>query len=65
MFLDVSERVQPVFGNKVGLHLQKPDELVTDAQNSVQVKSTVFTVLWVILILSELGFLGYAVYQRV
>lgn len=65
VFLDVSERVQPVLGNKVGLHSQKPDELVTGAQNSVQVKSTVFTVLWVILILSELGFLGYAVYQRV
>ena len=41
----------------------KPAELVTDAQNSAQTKSTVFTVLWVILILAELGGLGYAVYR--
>lgn len=63
VFLDVSERVQPVLGNKVGLHSQKPDELVKGAQNSVQVKSTVFMVLWVVLVLAELGGLGYAVFR--
>ena len=41
----------------------KPAELVTDAQNSVQTKSTVFTVFWVILVLAELDGLGYAVFR--
>lgn len=63
VFLDLSERVQPVSGSKVELRTQKPAELVKQAQDGVQVKSTIFTVLWVILILSELGFLGYAVFQ--
>ena len=63
VFLNLSESVQPVFGNKVELRTKKPAELVTDAQNSVQTKSTVFTVFWVILVLAELGGLGYAVFR--
>ena len=43
-FLNLSESVQPVFGNRVELRTKKPAELVTDAQNSVQTKNTVFTV---------------------
>ena len=44
IFLNLSESVQPVFGNKVELRTKKPAKLVTDAQNSVQTKNTVFTV---------------------
>ena len=49
--------------NKVELRTKKPAELVTDAQNSAQTKSTVFTVFLVILFLAELGGLGYAVFR--
>ena len=42
--MNLSESVQPVFGNRVELRTKKPAELVTDAQNSVQTKNTVFTV---------------------
>ena len=61
--MNLSESVQPVFGNKVELRTKKPAELVTDAQNSAQTKSTVFTVFWVVLVLAELGGLGYAVFR--
>lgn len=63
VFLNVSETVRPVFGHKVNLQPQKPDELVKNAQNAAQLQSTIFTVFWSILVLAELGFLGYAVYQ--
>ena len=63
VFLNLSESVQPVFGNKVELRTKKPAELVTDAHNSAQTKSTVFTVFWVVLVLAELGGLGYAVFR--
>lgn len=63
VFLNVTETVRPAFGDKVELYTKNSQELVRDAQNSAQTKSTIFTVFWTILVLLELGGLGYAVYQ--
>lgn len=62
VFLNVSERVQPAFGHKIGIYTQSAEELVKSAQNKAQTQSTVFTVFWVILIVAWLGGLGYAIW---
>lgn len=64
VFLNVSEGVKPVFGNKIDLKTEKPQQLVEQAQNAAQAKSTVFTVFWVILIIMVIGFGVYGIYQH-
>lgn len=63
VFLNVSETLRPVYGHKVELLRQKPQELVKNAQKSAQIQSTVFTIFWGLLVLGELVGLGYVVYQ--
>jgi hypothetical protein len=62
VFLNVTESVQPVFGDKVVLQSEKPEQLVRDAQNAAQTQSTVFKVFWGVLVLLELLGLGYVVW---
>lgn len=63
VFLNVSDTVKPVFGSKIELHSEKPQELVKNAQNAAQTKSTIFTVFWTILVLAEIIGCGYLVWQ--
>lgn len=63
VFLDVREAVRPVFGNKIGMRPQKPQELVKSAQKEASTQSTIFKVFWTILILSEIIGLGYLVWK--
>lgn len=62
VFLNVSETLQPVSGSKVVLHGQKPDQMITDAQNAAETQKTIFRVFWALLVLAELLGLGYLVW---
>lgn len=63
VFLNVSETLQPVSGGRIDLQSRSPEELVKSAQDAVNTQTTIFTVLWSILVLAELIGLGYVVYQ--
>ena len=63
VFLNVIESVEPVFGNSIELYTKSSEDLVQGAQNSAKLKSTIFTVLWVFLVLVWLVGLGLAVYN--
>lgn len=64
VFLDVSESVHPAIGNKINLYTENSEDLVKSAQNSVQTKSTIFTVFWTFLVLSVVIGGGYATYNK-
>lgn len=64
VFLNVREAVKPVYGNKIVLHGEKPQEMVEGAKKSAQTQSTIFTVFWTILVLGELIGLGYVVWTQ-
>ena len=61
-FLKLSEGVQSGSGGRIDLDSRSAKEIVTEAQNSAHVESIIFTVFWVILVLSELGGLGFLVW---
>lgn len=61
-FLRLSEGVQAGSGGKIHLDSRDAKTIVTEAQNSAHVQSTVFTVFWVVLVLGELLGLGYVVW---
>lgn len=63
VFLNLSETLRPVSGNKVNLQPISPAELVKNAQNAAQLQSTIFTIFWSILVLAELIGLSYLVYN--
>lgn len=55
VFLNVTEGVKPVFGNKVELHSQKPAELVEKAQKAAEAQSAIFMWAWGFLVLIAVG----------
>ncbi len=63
-FLKLSEGVQSGSGGKIDLDTRDAKTIVSEAQKSAHIQSTVFTVFWVILVLSELLGLGYVVWIR-
>lgn len=62
VFLKLSESVQAGSGGKINLDSRNAETIVKEAQNSARTQGTIFTVFWVILILVELGGLGYYVW---
>lgn len=61
-FLKLSEGVQAGSGGKIQLDRRDAKTIITEAQKSAHIQGTVFTVFWVILVLSELLGLGYWVW---
>ncbi len=55
VFLNVTEGVQAVSGGKINLETTSPAETIKKAQDSAQTQSTVFWVLWGLLVIVELG----------
>lgn len=58
-FLKLSEGVQAGSGGRIELDSRDAKTIVSEAQKSAHTQSTVFTVFWVILVLAEIGGLGY------
>ena len=62
VFLSASETLSAGFGDKIVIDTRNAETIVKQAQNSAQTQSTVFNVIWFIIILSELIGLGYLVW---
>ncbi len=62
VFLDVSQTLKPVYGNKINLDGQSPTEVLKKAQESAHTQSTIFFIFWSLLVLTELGFGVYLVW---
>lgn len=62
VFLDTVNGLKPVYGNKIGLSNESPKTQIENAQKSARTQGTVFTIFWVILVVSELFGLGYLVW---
>lgn len=62
VFLDTTQGLQPVYGNKITLEGDSPANIIKNAQKSAQTESTIFNVFWGILVLGELIGGGYLVW---